>query len=130
MDDNTMVEVIISGNAVTNTSLKFGSITTYDPNEVTAEAKVSNTSYDYSGRHDHGNLINLNNNYENKTTKEYGMLINNVLEAKKSCDQYITSCMNTNNTSNNNKSMDMDMEDNDNDNDNDDGDDAERAKKA
>ena len=36
------------------------SVASYDPNTVSPEAAASNTSFDYSGRHDHGQLPRLN----------------------------------------------------------------------
>jgi hypothetical protein len=55
-----------------------------DINEVAPDAMNSNTSFGYSGRHDHGSLPLLNND------PRMGRLVSALQEAKKQCDDFLT----------------------------------------
>jgi hypothetical protein len=55
-----------------------------DINEVAPDAVNSNTSFGYSGRHDHGSLPLLNND------PRMGKLVSALQEAKKQCDDFLT----------------------------------------
>lgn len=59
--------------------------TNIDPNYVTDNAKESNTSYDYSGRHDNGSLPKLRNG------GDLNLLLSSLYEAKHDSDTYLTS---------------------------------------
>jgi hypothetical protein len=48
----------------------------------------NNTSHEYSGRHDHGSLPQL------KSSGPIAEVIASMLEAKRSCDRYLTECIN------------------------------------
>lgn len=60
----------------------------YDTNKVSAESRVSNTTFEYSGRHDHGDLPQL------KSTGPHAVLVSALQEAKKECDRYLTQRIN------------------------------------
>jgi hypothetical protein len=49
---------------------------------------VSSVTYEYSGRHDHGQLETL------KTGGDLAILIGSIQEAKRECDSYLTDCIN------------------------------------
>jgi hypothetical protein len=59
-----------------------------DMNQVSAEARVSNTMFEYSGRHDHGNLPEL------KTSGNCAEVVSAIQEAKKECDSFLTQQIN------------------------------------
>lgn len=54
-------------------------------NEISADAKESNTSFEYSGRHDHGTLPTL------KSEGHMAHLVGSLEEAKQECDKVLTS---------------------------------------
>ena len=56
-----------------------------DINRISAEAKESNTSFDFSGRHDHGTLPVL------KSKGPMAQLVGSLEEAKQECDKVLTS---------------------------------------
>lgn len=56
-----------------------------DINEVANDAVNSNTSFGYSGRHDHGSLPQL------KSDPKHAQLVASIQEAKIACDQFLTS---------------------------------------
>jgi hypothetical protein len=56
-----------------------------DINEVASDAVNSNTSFGYSGRHDHGSLPQL------KCDPKHAQLISSIQDAKAACDQFLTS---------------------------------------
>ena len=56
----------------------------FDVNTVADEARESNTSYKYSGRHDHGTLPTL------KSTGTAAQLFDALMEMKQECDKYLT----------------------------------------
>ena len=56
----------------------------FNPNTVFEEARSSNTSYRYSGRHDHGPMPQLN------SSGHYAMLCSALLNAKDVCDRVLT----------------------------------------
>jgi hypothetical protein len=58
-----------------------------DVNQVHVEAKTSNTSYGYSGRHDHGVLPEL------KSTGPMARLVASLEEAKREGDTVLTELM-------------------------------------
>ena len=58
-------------------------------NEISAEAKESNTSFEYSGRHDHGMLPTL------KSEGHMAQLVGSLEEAKKECDKVLTALIET-----------------------------------
>ena len=60
----------------------------FNPNIVTEEARSSNTSFKYSGRHDHGNLPEL------RSSGEYAKLCNALYRAKDICDELLTNEIN------------------------------------
>ena len=90
MSEN-LVEVFICADGTQEVSFSFKS-TDINPNEISAEARDSNTSWKFSGRHDHGLLAELNDGFANK---EYAQLICSIKEAKMGCDEYITGFMKT-----------------------------------
>ena len=57
---------------------------TLDINEIAADAINSNTSFGYSGRHDHGQLPLL------KSDPQHANIIASIQEARKACDEYLT----------------------------------------
>ena len=57
---------------------------TLDINEIAADAINSNTSFGYSGRHDHGQLPHL------QSDSKHANVIASIQEAKKACDEYLT----------------------------------------
>lgn len=59
-----------------------------DVNVVSEEAKVSNTSYGYSGRHDHGSLPEL------KSEGPMARLVASLEDAKRETDQAMTEVIN------------------------------------
>jgi len=68
----------------------------FNTNEVAEDAKISNTSFGYSGRHDHGILPQM------KSDGSHAILVSALLEAKKECDKILTLAINEeikNNTS-------------------------------
>lgn len=90
-------------------TLTAADLSPFDVNAVAADAKVSNTSFGYSGRHDHGSLPILRtgapdscNADENKMDVMQGVedgklgrahtakLISALMEAKSQCDAFIT----------------------------------------
>ena len=64
-------------------------------NEVAEDAKVSNTSFGYSGRHDHGLLPQM------KSDGPHAVLISALYEAKKQCDKLLTDIIKEEASSNN-----------------------------
>jgi hypothetical protein len=56
-----------------------------DINEVASDAVNSNTSFGYSGRHDHGSMPQL------KCDPKHAQLISSIQDAKAACDQFLTS---------------------------------------
>lgn len=60
----------------------------FDANQVSAEARVSNTTFGYSGRHDHGDLPKL------KSIGVNAVLVSALQEAKRECDRYLTERIN------------------------------------
>ncbi len=59
-----------------------------DVNKVTAESRASNTTFEYSGRHDHGDLPVL------KSSGPNALLVSALQEAKRECDRYLTQKIN------------------------------------
>ena len=57
---------------------------TLDINEIAADAINSNTSFGYSGRHDHGQLPQL------QSDPQHANIISSIQEARKACDEYLT----------------------------------------
>mmetsp|Transcript_73077 Transcript_73077/g.143316 ORF Transcript_73077/g.143316 Transcript_73077/m.143316 type:complete len:129 (-) Transcript_73077:73-459(-) len=57
-------------------------------NAISAESRASNTSFGYSGRHDHGDLPEL------KASGPHAILVAALQEAKKECDKYLTQRIN------------------------------------
>jgi hypothetical protein len=57
-------------------------------NAVSAESRASNTSFDYSGRHDHGDLPSL------KSSGDHALLVAALQEAKRECDRFLTQKIN------------------------------------
>ena len=55
-----------------------------DINEIAADAIDSNTSFGYSGRHDHGQLPQL------QSDPKHANVISSSQEARKACDEYLT----------------------------------------
>jgi len=55
-----------------------------DINSISAEAKESNTSYEYSGRHDHGTLPQL------KSDGHMAQLVGSLQDAKREGDAVLT----------------------------------------
>ena len=110
-NSNSLVEVKINTNG-SEKVFSFDGSEVYDPNKIAEDAKESNTSFSYSGRHDHGDLpcllnsnsnnnkINNNSNSNNKCdegncskTDHYLRLVGAVQEAKYALDSYITDDM-------------------------------------
>ena len=60
----------------------------YDANAIVEEARTSNLSYHYSGRHDHGELPQL------KTGSKHDKIIGSLLEAKELCGNFLTTEIN------------------------------------
>jgi len=95
---NPLVEVTITACGKVISSQKFNSSEHLDPNIVDEEAKTSNTSYKFSGRHDHGNLELLNcAEADDSKAAHYGRLIASAHDAKMSTDAIVTSYMSANN---------------------------------
>lgn len=88
----TSVQPIISIDFLLNGELKNQIRITdpveFDANQVSAEARVSNTTFGYSGRHDHGDLPTL------KSTGVNAVLVSALQEAKRECDKYLTERIN------------------------------------
>lgn len=61
----------------------------YDVNEVSPAARESNLSFQYSGRHDHGQLPLL------KNTGPLSRVLSSLVQAKKECDGYLTDIIST-----------------------------------
>ena len=59
-----------------------------DVNAVTEASRISNTTFEYSGRHDHGLLPKL------KCSGSDVVLVASLMEAKRECDKYLTERIN------------------------------------
>lgn len=80
------VDFILNGEL--KNQISISEPTAYDANKVSAESRVSNTTFEYSGRHDHGDLPAL------KSTGPNAVLVAALQEAKRGCDEYLTQQIN------------------------------------
>eukprot|EP01038_Epipyxis_sp_PR26KG_P009284 gene9284-12510_t len=83
----SIVEVNFSFHSNPTHSFSIVNPAPIDINKVSQEAEHSRTSYDYSGRHDHGKLPLL------KSTGYMSQVISALLETKNECDRYLTECI-------------------------------------
>lgn len=72
-----------------------GSVKPFNTNEVAEDAETSNTSFGYSGRHDHGILPQM------KSDGSHAILVSALIEAKKECDKFLTAAINEETKNNN-----------------------------
>lgn len=80
------IEFLLNGEL--KNQIKITDPAEFDANQVSAEARVSNTTFGYSGRHDHGDLPKL------KSAGVNAVLVAALQEAKKECDKYLTERIN------------------------------------
>lgn len=83
MNDDNIVSINYLLNGV-NKSISIKDGIPFNTNEVAEDAKVSNLSFGYSGRHDHGLLPQM------KSDGPHAILISALYEAKKECDKLLT----------------------------------------
>jgi hypothetical protein len=83
-DDNNIVSINYVLNGVSKSICIKDGLPPFNINEVAEDAKVSNTSFGYSGRHDHGLLPQM------KSDGPHAVLISALYEAKKNCDKLLT----------------------------------------
>lgn len=86
--NSTLVSVDFVLNGVHSNQIKITNPSQLDLNFVSPESSVSNTTFEYSGRHDHGKLPIL------KTTGPCAELVSALQEAKRECDKYLTKLIN------------------------------------
>ena len=93
MSDNlALIDIELSiKNENTFIQISPNDILEYNPNQISEDAKSSNTSYKYSGRHDDGLLPNLN------STGKFSLLCGALYKAKSICDEIFTAEINNNN---------------------------------
>jgi hypothetical protein len=90
-DDLTLIDIDLSiKNENTSIQISPNDILEYNPNQISEDAKSSNTSYKYSGRHDDGLLPNLN------STGKFALLCGALYKAKSICDELLTAEINNN----------------------------------
>jgi hypothetical protein len=68
-------------------SISISDAAPVDINAVSLESRASNTRFEYSGRHDHGDLPQL------RSTGDSARLVTALQEAKAACDEYLTQCI-------------------------------------
>ena len=87
MEERSIIKLSFSLDMENSSLIRIDPISEHDPNVVSSEAAISNTSCAYSGRHDHGNLPTL------KSTGPYAILISGILEGKMRCDEFLTAAI-------------------------------------
>ena len=86
MDATVTISFSIRGEKVNNISSNLDQ--KFDLNRVHDDAVNSNTSFEYSGRHDHGKLPML------LSSTAVTDVIASLYDAKIKCDRYLTECIN------------------------------------
>jgi hypothetical protein len=112
------IEFRLDGMDPVNMSVGSGSAplaTSFDPNIISPDAASSNTSFNYSGRHDHGPLPQLNRD------GPYAILICALQDAKQQTDIYLNSIQPLSIATTNPKKTAEDNENEGSDNDDDEG---------
>ena len=80
---------ISSSSVQRNIKILPSDISEFDPNEISEEARMSNTSFKYSGRHDHGDLPKM------KSSGYYSKICSALYKAKSTCDELLTNEINS-----------------------------------
>jgi hypothetical protein len=88
MASNAIVSVDFVLHGVQSDSIRITCPDLSRVNSVSESAKVTNTSYEYSGRHDHGELPKL------KTDGKHALLVAALQDAKRECDRILTQKIN------------------------------------
>ena len=76
-----------AGESKTTHEITVADTEAVDINEVAPDAVSSNTSFGYSGRHDHGALPTL------KCDPKHARLVASIQDAKKACDEFLTQAL-------------------------------------
>lgn len=88
MASNPIVSIDFVINGVQSESIRITQPDLSTVNTVSEDAKASNTSFEYSGRHDHGELPHL------KKDGPHAVLVAALQEAKRECDRILTQKIN------------------------------------
>ena len=90
MADKPLVEVNFNFEGVDTHSIATSKSTSkpYNPNLVAEDARESNLSFNYSGRHDHGTLPEL------KSDGIHNEIVASLIQAKEETGNYLTSLVN------------------------------------
>ena len=83
-EEQGTVSIAFRFEAVDQRPLVFNGGIDADVNFVSEEARASNTSFGYSGRHDHGALPKL------KSSGPMAKVVQSLQDAKRECDVYLT----------------------------------------
>lgn len=86
--ENPTVSVEFVFNGLLKQQIRIENPSQLDLNYVSPASSVSNTTFEYSGRHDHGNLPIL------KTSGPCAELVSALQDAKRECDKYLTNLIN------------------------------------
>lgn len=79
-------DITISGNIAHNLKIEGRH---YDSNLTVKESEVSNFSFEYSGRHDHGKLASLNSD------EHYSKLIGGLIDLRAACENILSTAVAT-----------------------------------
>jgi hypothetical protein len=82
-----LVSIVITKDGEQVKSISISEAAAVDVNAVSLESRASNTRFEYSGRHDHGDLPLL------RSSGESARLVTALQEAKAQCDEYLTQCI-------------------------------------
>ena len=88
MSAPALVSIEFSYNGQVVNNIIIDNPTLVDVNTVSEESRASNTRFEYSGRHDHGDLPKL------KNSGPAAVLVSALQEAKRECDKYLTQRIN------------------------------------
>lgn len=98
-EKQSIVAIEFNFNEAIQTSINISNPKLININDISPDSLISNTSYEYSGRHDHGNLPLLRKDI---TQIE---IISALYEAKQKCDEFLTICINNEYGYNNNNNI-------------------------
>lgn len=88
MSSQAIVSIDFVLNGISCKQISIDSPLPLDMNQASEESRKSNTSFEYSGRHDHGDLPQL------KSTGPHALLVAALQEAKRECDKFLTQKIN------------------------------------